>query len=139
MIIINSAGGWIENDQGHVLLQLRSPTEEQWGFPGGILEVGESVADAAIREVLEETGLQAIPTALIGVYSKYFTTLTDGRSCQTITTMFKMKVTGGDLTLDHIETFDLRYFPLDAMPVLCSSQHNAIADDVRTGNVPAFR
>lgn len=35
LLIVNSAGGWIENDKGELLLQKRSAVEEHWGFPGG--------------------------------------------------------------------------------------------------------
>ena len=40
-----------------------------WGLPGGWVEPGESLAVAAVREVLEETGLSVEVTHLIGVYS----------------------------------------------------------------------
>ena len=44
-------------DHGHILLQKRSATEEQWGLPGGAMELGESAEEAAIREFREESGL----------------------------------------------------------------------------------
>ncbi len=48
-----------------------------WGLPGGFVEVGESVADAARREVAEETGWQAEIGSLIGVYSEPKTQVVD--------------------------------------------------------------
>lgn len=46
---------------GRVLLVRRNkePRPEKWGFPGGLLEVGETVADGACRELAEETGVVA--------------------------------------------------------------------------------
>src|SRR5438874_11508176 len=52
-----------------LLLQQRSDGG-QWGLPGGSVEIGESLAEAARREVLEETGLVVVVRRLIGVYSE---------------------------------------------------------------------
>jgi 8-oxo-dGTP diphosphatase len=47
----------------HVLLVRRAnpPDAGRWGFPGGKIEQGETIKDAAIRELLEETGVRADP------------------------------------------------------------------------------
>lgn len=48
---------------GHVLLVRRAnpPDAGRWGFPGGKIEQGETIENAAIRELLEETGVRAAP------------------------------------------------------------------------------
>lgn len=49
---------------------------KKWiGFPGGAMELGESAAETAIREVFEETGLIVEIEHLIGIYTKYFSNL----------------------------------------------------------------
>ncbi|MBI2561507.1 MAG: NUDIX domain-containing protein [candidate division NC10 bacterium] len=58
----------ISNGEGKILLQRRSDNG-LWGLPGGSVEIGESVRDAIIREVQEETGLTVEVVRLIGVYS----------------------------------------------------------------------
>jgi 8-oxo-dGTP diphosphatase len=57
-VIINS---------GRVLLVQRGtqPALGRWSIPGGLVEVGESLSDGVIREVIEETGLQVEPIELI--------------------------------------------------------------------------
>ncbi len=56
----------------HVVLVKRAhpPLQDQWSIPGGVLEVGELVREAAVREAREETGLVVEPGELLGVYDR---------------------------------------------------------------------
>jgi len=59
------------HEDGFVLVKRgKEPFKGCWAIPGGIVEYGESVEQAALREALEETGLQVRLLALIGVYSE---------------------------------------------------------------------
>lgn len=58
----------VEDEDGAILLQRRRDTG-QWALPGGKQDIGESAADCAVRECLEETGIVAEITGLLGVYS----------------------------------------------------------------------
>jgi 8-oxo-dGTP diphosphatase len=59
------------NERGHVLLIRRrnDPFKGQFAFPGGFVELGETVENGATRELKEETGIVADNLRLIGVYS----------------------------------------------------------------------
>ncbi len=60
---------WIR--RGRVLLVRRAhaPFRGMWAFPGGFVEQRETVEEAVVRELREETGLMGHPKALVGVYS----------------------------------------------------------------------
>ncbi len=139
LIFVPSAVGWVGDENGRVLLQKRAADEEAWGFPGGILELGESFEDGAIREIREETGLEVTPVRLLGLYSKYFETCPNGDQCQTLTAIFEMTINGGSLKIDNYETFDLRFFDRDALPRLHSPQHRDMVEDILRGGQVAFR
>lgn len=64
-------GATIPEQDGRVLLTRRAinPGRGLWTFPGGFVDFGETVTDAAIRETLEETGLHVDLTGLLNVYT----------------------------------------------------------------------
>jgi 8-oxo-dGTP diphosphatase len=64
--------GSIIIDAGRVVLVKRghAPLKGEWSIPGGVLEVGETLREAAVREAKEETGLTVEPTELLGVYDR---------------------------------------------------------------------
>jgi mutator protein MutT len=138
-IFLNVAGIVVFDNAGRVLLQKRSETEELWGFPGGAIELGESAAEAAIREVREETGLDVKIDSLLGVYTKYFDQYPNGDMAQPVLVIFKGSIVSGELAIDGKETFKLAFFDLDEVPKLFNFQHNDILDDVRNHRMGVYR
>ena len=60
----------IEDDRVVLVKRAHPPIQGQWSIPGGVLEVGELVREAAIREAREETGLIVEPGELLGVFDR---------------------------------------------------------------------
>jgi len=60
----------IENSRVVLVKRAHPPLQAQWSIPGGVLEIGELVRDAAIREAREETGLTVEPGELVGVFDR---------------------------------------------------------------------
>lgn len=124
-IILNFAGVCICNDQGELLLQARDHAQTKWGFPGGALEYGESYMQAAIRECREETGYEVAIDDCLGVFDTYFAHYPNG-DAQTIVVAYTGHITAGESVIDNKETYALRWFTPDKVPVLFNEQHQAI-------------
>jgi ADP-ribose pyrophosphatase YjhB (NUDIX family) len=139
-VILNFAIGVVTDEAGRVLLQRRGDrTRDVWGFPGGGVELGESLEATTVREVFEETGLKVRPTALIGVYSAYQDSYPNGDQAQTISTVFACEIESGHLRADGVETVGLDWFALDQLPDLLNTQHQHIASDLRSKRVGVWR
>ena len=137
-LILNYAGCIIFDEQNRLLLQRRSDCDK-WGFLGGMVEFGESVDEAAVREVKEESGLDVEITSLYGVYSKYFAEYTNGDKVQPIVHLFKAKIIGGELIDQNNETLELKFFDLNDIPPLFCTQHQDILDDIIAGREYVYR
>ncbi|MFJ5935766.1 NUDIX hydrolase [Streptomyces sp. NPDC093071] len=86
------------NEAGAVLL-IHKTDNDLWALPGGGVDVGESVAAAAVRETKEETGLDVEVTGLVGIYTNpaHVIAYDDGEVRQQFSICFTAKIIGGDL------------------------------------------
>jgi ADP-ribose pyrophosphatase YjhB (NUDIX family)/predicted RNase H-like HicB family nuclease len=66
--MVPSANVVVVNDSGKVLM-IRRTDNDNWAVPGGEVDLGESVAQAAIRETREESDIDCEITGLVGIYS----------------------------------------------------------------------
>ena len=106
------------NDHNELLLQLRSDTND-WGLPGGGMEIGDSFEETAQKELFEETGLIAQQFELIGLASGkdlYFK-FPHGDEIYNATAIFKATAVTGTLKKNE-ESQALKYYPLDNLPHL---------------------
>jgi len=121
LLMLPAAGACIRDEQGRVLILKRGEEENLWSVPGGGMEPGESLRQAVVREVREETGLEVEPVALIGVYSspEYVFTYPNGDRVQPMISFFECHVVGGTLQPDMQEIVDARWVgPDDELPPL---------------------
>lgn len=137
-VILNFAGGCVYNDKGEILLQRRVDFNK-WGLPGGAMELGETAEETAIREVMEETGLEVKVKKLIGVYSGYPAEYPNGDKTQSIVTAFEMEITGGELKINDNESLELKFFPIDEIPELFCKQHEDMLEDIKNKRYGVFR
>ena len=103
------------DEQDRVLL-VRRHEDEMWGTPGGSIDPFETPADAAVREMWEETGLYVEPIRIVGAYGGDETVhwqYNDGDEVIYVTIVFEAKVIGGKLQPRETEIRELRYFSQD--------------------------
>jgi ADP-ribose pyrophosphatase YjhB (NUDIX family) len=84
-------------DDADRLLMIRRTDNDLYALPGGGQEIGETVAQAVVREVAEETGIDVEVTGVIGIYSNpaHVIAYDDGEVRQEFSICFRATPTGG--------------------------------------------
>ena len=107
-----SVGAIVGNDEGELLL-VKRPMSGVWLFPSGWADVGYSAAEVVVKEVREETGIEAQPVQLLGVvdglrmgFTKFGMYLL----------LFHCRATGGALTPHPLETDGCGWFARAHLP-----------------------
>lgn len=105
LLVLPSACGVIFDDEGRVLL-VRHTNGGIWSVPGGSIDPAESPADAAAREVWEETGLHVEPVRLLGVFGgpECVVHYANGDRTSYVVTAFECEIRGGRLHASSDET-----------------------------------
>jgi 8-oxo-dGTP diphosphatase len=107
----------IENSRVVLVKRAHPPLQGRWSIPGGVLEVGELVRDAAIREAAEETGLSVEPGELLGVFDRVLRD--DGGRVQYhyVLVDFLCRRVGGELAAAG-DAAAARWFTRDELPAV---------------------
>lgn len=126
---------------GEGLLLQRRTDNQLWGLPGGGVEPGESVTDAVVREVREETGLEVTPVRLVGVYSapenNQIVTYPDGNVIHYVSTSFECRIVGGTLACG-VESLELGWFDPERLPPELMPMHRIRVFDALARQPGAF-
>ena len=112
-----SAGGVVyRREEGSIDLALAARRTRRgqlaWGLAKGAIEPGESDEEAAVREVREETGLEAEVEADLGDIRYFY--VWEGVRVRKRVHFYLMRATGGDVADHDSEMEDVRWFPLKA-------------------------
>ncbi|XVU21628.1 NUDIX hydrolase [Actinoplanes sp. CA-054009] len=116
-LVLAAAGVLVRDDRWRVLLQRRSD-DRTWCLPGGAVEPGERLEEAARRELREETGLLAGDLTLLSARSgpECFLVYPNGDQCQVISLIYRAGTWSGQLDRTDPETADLGFFDPADLP-----------------------
>lgn len=133
--------GIIIEQNNQILLQHRTDADV-WGIPGGVIEMGEQVEDAARRETLEETGLTAGKLELFGIYSgqEGYASYANGDQVYSIQLIFYTTTVTGELIQVSDESHAHQYFDKNNLPDnINSHQKRFIMDWVNGIKTPIIK
>lgn len=112
-------------DSARRVLLVRHAEGNNWTTPGGMIEPYELPADAAVREMWEETGLAVELVRIVGVFGGELCrhTYRNGDRVSWVSTTFEARVLGGTLRPDGEETLETRYVSRDELATLACKPH----------------
>lgn len=113
----------ISMENADIVLINRKNPPSGWAIPGGFVDYGESLEQAAIREALEETGLHVRLEGLMGVYSRP----DRDKRMHTVSTVFTAKAVTGKMQAGD-DAADARLFSIDALPSSMAFDHKTILE-----------
>jgi ADP-ribose pyrophosphatase YjhB (NUDIX family) len=107
----------IEGSRVLLVKRAHPPLQAEWSIPGGVLEVGELIREAAVREAREETGLTVEPEDLLGVYDRVLRNPEQRVQYHYVLIDFLCRSIGGELQAAS-DAAEVCWFTLEELPAL---------------------
>ena len=140
LLMLPGVAAIVRDSEGRVLF-IRRADNGHWGLPAGAIDPGETPADAVMREVREETGLEVRPSRVAGVFggAGFRVRYENGDEAEYTVIVFDCEAIGGSLMPVDGEALELRYFaPNEAPPLAVAYPRSLIDRPPRAGKaVPA--
>jgi 8-oxo-dGTP pyrophosphatase MutT (NUDIX family) len=129
-LIMCGANVIILDSIGRILLHHRVDNDT-WGLPGGVMELGESLEETAIREANEEVGLVCKNLKIFNIYSgeKLYYKYPDGDEVYNVTATYICKDFSGEIVVDENEGKEAMFFNVNDIPERISPPVKVIIDD----------
>ncbi len=138
--LVPAASAVVVDGDGRILLHRRRDNDK-WALPGGRMELGESLAGCAVREVREETGLEVEPVDIVGTYTdpKHVFSYDDGEVRQEFSICFRCAIVGGSVSVSD-ESYEVAFFePKDIPDLPMVDCIRLRVSDYLSGRTPAIR
>ena len=131
--MIEAAGGLVQNEKGQYLIMKR---RGKWDLPKGKVNIKETIPQAGIREVTEETGLHEleIVTPLMSTYHSY---LFEGQSILKRTSWFEMRYSGHSVPVPELDEdiTEIQWISREYLPEITKNTYLGVLDVLRYANL----
>lgn len=105
------------DDRGRILLNRRADTG-RWALISGIPDPGEQPAEAAVREIEEETAVLAVVERVLSVFTNEPVVYENGDNAQFVDIVLRCRAVGGTARVNDDESLDVAWFAVDELPPL---------------------
>jgi 8-oxo-dGTP pyrophosphatase MutT (NUDIX family) len=135
---------WLPGITGVVLdaddrvLLVRRADNDRWTVVAGILEPGEQPAVGMLREIYEETGVEAEIERLVSIEAMEPSAYPNGDQVQYLDLCFRCRPIRGEARVNDDESTDVGWFSLDALPDISAREARCIANALRPEPAPWF-
>jgi 8-oxo-dGTP diphosphatase len=132
LLLLPAVGAVIVDETGRVLLH-RASDDGRWYMIGGAVDPGEEPADAVVREVREEVGIEVEPVRITGVYASPLVTYPNGHQVRYVGTIFLCRPVPGAAAprVADDESLEVRWFHPHELPELRPDQRLKIEQALR--------
>lgn len=119
LLMLPGVAAVVRDASGRVLLHRRSD-DGSWSLPAGAIDPGETPADAIVREVAEETGLDVHPARVLGVFGwpRLRHRYPNGDLVEYLVVVFRCEIVGGTLEARDGESTGFRWCTLEELAAL---------------------
>ena len=129
--------GVVLNDADEVLLVRRADTG-RWALVAGILEPGEQPATGLVREIQEETAVEAEIVRLVSMESLPPASYPNGDRVQFLDLCFRCRPLRGEPRVNDDESLDVRWWPLNDLPDLTDRERASIENALSPDPMPVY-
>ncbi|MEV5964324.1 NUDIX domain-containing protein [Kribbella sp. NPDC051952] len=129
--------GVVLNEQDEILL-VRRADNGQWSLVAGILEPGEQPAAGLMREIQEETAVEAAIDRLVSIESLPPGSYPNGDQVQFLDLCFRCRPLRGEPRVNDDESLEVRWWPLNDLPPLTDREKVAIENALSPDPMPIY-